>query len=164
VVRPDDASLVLAPGRLPAAHADMLAKGKGSTSTRLFQLNSMVTQRYQNVRESRKIFTDLGWKGYYTPAASTHPTYSVRTTSGGALVWYAVDFKTAGRNPGDATGLVWKTGNWGDLHKPFVGASKVRSWFNGLERQELVAYIPPKGKGKIQIIAGSWSPVTLRGK
>jgi hypothetical protein len=164
VVRPDDSTLVLPPGRLPAAHADMLAKGRRSPSTRLFRLNKLVTSRYSNVLDSRKIFTDLGWKGYYNPAASTHPVYAVRTTSGGALVWYAVDFKTAGRNPGRATGLLWENDNWGDLHKPFVGSSRVRSWFSGLERQELVAYVPPRDRGKIQIIAGSWSPVTLRGR
>ena len=164
VVRPDDATLAMAPGRLPAAHADMLAKGRRSPSTRLFQLNKLVTSRYRSVLDSREIFTDLGWKGYYNPVASTHPVYAVRTTSGGALVWYAVDFKTAGRNPGDAAGLLWDNDSWGDLHKPFVGSSKVQSWYTGLERQELVAYVPPKGKGKIQIIAGSWSPVNLRGR
>ena len=164
VVPLDDTSLVLSPGRLPAAHADMLSKGKRSPWTPMFQLNTEVTRRYKSLLASREVFTKLGWKGYYTPVASSHPVYAVRTTSGGALVWYAVDFKTAGLNPGKATDLTWEDTAWGDLHKPFVGRSDIRSWFQGSERQELVTYIPPQGQGKIQVIASRWSPVTLRGR
>ncbi|HEX6468503.1 MAG TPA: hypothetical protein VF069_05355 [Streptosporangiaceae bacterium] len=164
VVPPNDPSLVLPPDRLPAAHADMLSRGKRSPSTQLFRLTASVTDRYKSVLENRKVFTKLGWKGYYTPTPSPHPVYAVRTTSGGALVWYAVDFTTAGRNPGKATDLVWEIDSWGDLFTPFVGRSKVHSWYKGLERQEVVAYVPPRGKGKIQVIADRWSPVSLRGR
>jgi hypothetical protein len=164
VVRTDDTTLVLPPGRLAAASADMLSKGKRSPSTRLFQLNGLVSERYKSVLDNREVYTKMGWKGYYTPVASPHPVYAVRTTSGGALVWYAVDFKTAGRNPGKATELTWEVDSWGDLFAPFIGRSEIRSWYTGLERQELVAYVPPQGKGKIRIIAGRWAPLALRGR
>jgi hypothetical protein len=164
VVRPDDATLVVPPNRLAAVTADVLSKGKRSPSTPLFQLGGMVTERYKWVLENREVYTELGWKGYYTPVPSSHPVYAVRTTSGGALVWYALDYKTAGRNPGKARELTWETEAWGDLFKPFIGRSKIVSWYKGLERQELVAYVPPQGQGKIRIIAARWAPLALRGR
>jgi hypothetical protein len=86
----------------------------------------------------------------------------VRTKSGGALVWFGLDLHHSYRNKGK-TSMVWETESSGDMQKGFGAPSEVTSSITRQERYELVAYIPPKGKGTMRLIAGRWFPLSVRG-
>ena len=163
VVPLNDAGLVLPPDRLASSYADVVSRGTRSASARLFRLSGLLTARSREVRANREVLLKLNWKGYYRPRASTHPTYAVRTTSGGALVWCAVDFATAARNQGSRT-VTFTVVSYGDQAKAFLGRLLISKSYTGLEREEILAYVPPKGNGKIQILAQRWSPLALKGR
>ncbi|MBC6458502.1 hypothetical protein [Actinomadura sp. HBU206391] len=163
VVPPGDAGLVLPPDRLASSYADVLSRGTRSANARQFRLSGLLTARFRYVRTNREVLPKLNWKGYYRPRASAHPTYAVRTTSGGALVWCAVDFATAARNQGNRK-ITFTVASYGDQARAFLGKLLISKSYTGLEREEILAYVPPKGKGKIQILAQRWSPLALKGR
>jgi hypothetical protein len=88
--------------------------------------------------------------------------YAVRTKSGGALVWFALDLLHSYKAGASAAQMTWKTA-YGDLHRGFGVPSAVRSKIERVERTEVVAYIPPKGKGRIQLIGSRWFPLSVTG-
>lgn len=164
VVPADDASLAVPPGRLAGALADVLNRGTRSPDRPALRLTPWIKTRYRNLRTDRDTFRRNGWTGSaaYAPAAS--PVYAVRTTSGGALVWSAVELKETFRHVRAGNGITWNTDAWGDLLSPFVGRSSVRRSIASVERTEVLAYIPPKGKGQVRFLASRWSPVSVKGR
>lgn len=90
------------------------------------------------------------------------PGYAVRTKSGGALVWFALDLRHSYKAGPSAAQMTWQTA-YGDLHRGFGVPSAVRSKIERVERTEVVAYVPPKGKGRVQLIGSRWFPLSVTG-
>ncbi|GAA3964270.1 hypothetical protein GCM10023085_53530 [Actinomadura viridis] len=164
VVPAADSSLGTAPGQVSAAIADVLNQGSRSPHLRSFVLPDWAKERYRALREDRKVFRRNGWTGTAAYAASRAPVYAVRTKSGGALVWTAVELREDFRHTGRGNGITWEHDSWGDLLKPTTGRSKVNRALTTVERLELAAYVPPKGRGRIQFLATRWAPISITGR
>ncbi|GAA2086547.1 hypothetical protein [Actinomadura alba] len=160
----DDASLVLPPARLSGALADVLNRGPRSVDYRSLTLAPWIKTKYRNLREDKTAFQSNGWTGTAAYSSTTMPTYAVRTTSGGALVWSAVELKETFRHTRRGNGITWEHSEWGDLLRPFTGVSTVQKSLNTLERVEVLAYVPPKGKGRIRFLANRWAPISIQGR
>jgi hypothetical protein len=163
VVPLDDARLDVVPGKVAAAFAHALSFRDKSPYHGRF-LGKLVDSGRQTLIDNRKAFVDNGWAGSSRAVDAKTPVYAVRTKSGGALVWFGVDYVHAYRNGGGGAPMTWDTSGWGDLHKGFGNPSEVKASIERVERNEFVAYIPPKGKGKIHILAGRWFPTTVKGR
>jgi hypothetical protein len=155
----DDEKLVLRPDKVAGALATLFTNGGGAQQ---FSSGRLISSSRTTMAENRKTFSDNGWTGTSRAVAAPTPVYAVRTKSGGALVWFAVDLRHTYRAKGSAAQMTWKTA-YGDLHAGFGLPSAVRSKVDRTERTEAVAYIPPKGKGKIQVIGSRWFPVAITG-
>jgi hypothetical protein len=160
----DDASLVLPPARLSGALADVLNRGSRSGDYRALTLAPWIKSDYQSLRQFKTSFQRNGWTGAAGYSGTAMPTYAVRTTSGGALVWSAVELKVAFRHTRSGNGINWQHSDWGDLLRPFTGVSTVNKSYNTVERTEVVAYVPPRGKGRIRFLATRWAPISIQGR
>jgi hypothetical protein len=159
LARLDDEHLVLRPDRVAGTLAGLLTRG---TSAAVFAPGRLITTSRSSIGENRKAFGDNGWTGTSRAVPAPTPVYAVRTKSGGALVWFALDLRHAYKAGGAAAQMTWQT-SYGDLHKGFGLPSAVRSSVDRVERTEVVAYIPPKGKGRIQLIGSRWFPISVTG-
>jgi hypothetical protein len=159
----DDPSVALAPGQVAPALADVINKGRASAHFKAFTIAGLAKTRRGALTEDRKFFGSRGWKGTAQYVASQQPVYAVRTTNGGALVWSAVELKETFRHTGARTGVTWEHDVWGDLLKPFTGKSSLKKSFVTLERIELFANVPPKGRGKVKVLGSRWAPISITG-
>ncbi|MBC6457924.1 hypothetical protein [Actinomadura sp. HBU206391] len=160
----DDASLVLPPGGISGALADVLNLGSRSGHYRSLTLTPWIKTRYRNLREDKTVFKRNGWAGTASYSASTVPTYAVRTTSGGALVWSAIELKEAFRHTGRGNNITWNHDEWGDLLRPYIRVSTAKTSLTTIERLEVLAYVPPKGKGRVRFLANRWAPISIQGR
>lgn len=162
VVAGDDASLALPPGEIAAALADVISRGTRSPSAKPFAFGRLIRSPYRSLIDNRNAYQGNGWAGQSRAKDAGTAVYAVRTKSGGALVWFGVDIEHSYRSK--TRNEIWESSNFGDWHKGFGMPSTVRSSMRRTERNELLAYIPAKGKGKVQIIANRWFPVSVRGR
>jgi hypothetical protein len=72
--------------------------------------------------------------------------------------------KEAFRHTGRGNGITWKHDEWGDLLRPFTRVSTVKKSLTTVERLEVLAYVPPKGKGRIRFLANRWAPLSIQGR
>lgn len=163
VVPLDDPQLEVTPRRVSSALAHAMTFRDKSPFHGRF-LGRLVDSGVQTLVDNRAAFTGDGWTGGSKAVDAKTTVYAVRTKSGGALVWFGLDFVHSYRSSNANSGITWDTSSWGDLHKGFGLPSTVKSSIDRVERNELVAYIPPKGKGKMHIIAGRWFPLTVKGQ
>ncbi|MGH3389335.1 MAG: hypothetical protein ACRDOO_10705 [Actinomadura sp.] len=164
VAPPDDPSLVLAPAQLPGALAEVLNQGSRSDHYRSITLAPWIKSRYQSLRGDKKTFQSNGWSGAAGYAAARTPTYAVRTTSGGALVWSAIELRESFRHTRRGNGITWEHDSWGDLLSPFMGRAKANTSLTTVERIEMLAYVPPKAGGKVRFLATRWAPISIKGR
>ncbi|MFI6598608.1 hypothetical protein ACIBHX_20305 [Nonomuraea sp. NPDC050536] len=162
VVPADDAGLAVPPGDLANSLADVVSHGTRSPSARLFAFGRLIKSPYQSLIANRKAFQGNGWTGTSRARSAATPVYAVRTKSGGALVWFGLDLEHSYRSKSPNSGMTWQSQNYGDLQKGFGVPSTVRSRLTKVDRNEFLAYIPPKGK--IQVIANRWFPVSIQGR
>ncbi len=163
VVAADDNHSEIAPGKVPAVLAAAVTQGssKSPYAKRLAQDDIFRIARAKIV-DNRRIYTENDWAGTSRAVAAPTPVYAVRTKSGGALVWFGIDLVHSYRNKGD-TNMVWRTTTVGDLQRGFGLPSEVTTSITRQERYELVAYLPPKGKGTMRLVASRWFPLSVRG-
>jgi hypothetical protein len=159
----DDPTLVLPPARLPGALADLLNNGRRSPDHRFIRTDSWIAGSRRNLDEDRAAYLRDGWSGSAAYAPASFPVYAVRTTSGGALVWSAVDLEERYRHIHPGSGFSWRSPIWGDLLRPFIGRSMANRSLTTGERIEFVAYVPPKGKGRVRFLATRWFPFQVKG-
>jgi hypothetical protein len=164
VVPAEDPGLAVPPSKVAPAMADVLIRGTRSSWAKQFAFGRLVKAQYQGLVDTRKAYEGNNWTGESLAVAAKTPVYAVRTKSGGALAWFGIDVKASYRNKDNAPGMTWESSDYGDLQKGFGVPSTVRSYITSVERDEMLAYIPPKGKGKVQIIANRWFPVSLKGR
>lgn len=162
VVAAGDNHLDTPPGNVAAVLASAVTQGSESPYAKRFAQDA----RFQAVRgkivDNRSAYTSNDWAGTSRAVAAPTPVFAVRTKSGGALVWFGLDLLHSYRNKGD-TNMVWDTESAGDMQKGFGLPSEVTSSITRQERYELVAYIPPKGKGTMRLLASRWFPLSVRG-
>lgn len=162
VVAAGDNHLDTPPGKVAAVLASAVTQGSESPYAKRFAQDA----RFQAVRgkivDNRSAYTSNDWAGTSRAVAAPTPVFAVRTKSGGALVWFGLDLLHSYRNKGD-TNMVWDTESAGDMQKGFGLPSEVTSSITRQERYELVAYIPPKGKGTMRLLASRWFPLSVRG-
>lgn len=154
-----DDKLVVRPDKVAGALAGLLSTGAGKE---LFASSRLVTSSRSTMTENRDTFGDNGWAGTSKAVPARTPVYSVRTKSGGALVWFGIDLLHSYKAKPGAAPMTWKTA-YGDLHTGFGLPSAVQKRIDRVERTEAVAYLPPKGKGRIQVIGSRWFPVSITG-
>lgn len=162
VVPAGDASLAIAPSRLPMAHAHAIRYGPRSPYAKLFGRTVDVPGEFKELVDAHKLFTKHRWTGRMTVYGSPHPVYVLRTPSGGAVAFYSVDTRAAyKRSKGDIS-FSWN-GGIGKLYPALIGREYAEDEITRVERSEYAAYIPPKGEGRIQIVATRWTPVSAEG-
>ncbi len=162
-VPPDDERLLVSPRRLPAEMAKAVDPSRGRSMAAV-EAGRWVTASRTSLHDNRAAYTESGWTGESRAVPGSTPVYALRTTSGGALVWFSVNFRHSyDRTRGKGTGMTWVTEQYGDLHNGFGVPSTVERRISRVERNEIVAYVPPKGKGKIRVLANRWFPVQLEG-
>lgn len=163
VVPSGDRTLVMPPGRLAVAFADAVTRGSKSPSARWFAAGRHVDSTTRTLQANRTAFRGQGWTGVSRAVAAKASIYAARTKSGGALVWFTVDQLHSYRSTRPNSGITWESEAYGDLHKAFGLPSTLKSKIARVERSELVGYIPPKGKGRIHVIAQRWVPLSITG-
>jgi hypothetical protein len=163
VVPSDDKTLVMPPGRLAAAFADAVTRGRKSPSAGWFAAGRHVETTTKTLEANRTAFRGQGWTGLSRAVAAKANIYAARTKSGGALVWFTVDQLHSYRSTRANSGITWESPAYGDLHKAFGLPSTLKSKIARVERSELVGYIPPKGKGRIHVIGQRWVPLSITG-
>ncbi|MQA97285.1 MAG: hypothetical protein GEV11_22570 [Streptosporangiales bacterium] len=159
----NDGGLVMPPAKLPAAHAHAIRYGAKSPQTDRFSGSQDTTDEYKLLMEAHTFFKKSRWAGKTTVSAAPHPSYALRTQSGGALVFYAVDIKGSYKAVSRAADEVSWSNDWGELYPGLVGKTHLRRKVTRVERNEYVAYVPPEGQGKIRVVAARWTPVGVKG-
>jgi hypothetical protein len=145
-VSPDDARLAVAPTKIGAAHAALLTKGPKAAGTTGIGAGLHTTQSYAALRKATGQFTRIGIGLTTQFAPSTAPVFALRTTDGGALVWYVLrqNESYASRKPGAVSVS-------GDL----VGLAPAGKVQKRLDTTVLIQYlskVPAKGKGPVEVI------------
>ncbi|WP_067478839.1 hypothetical protein [Actinomadura hibisca] len=164
VVPVQDPSLALSPDQVPVALAQVLNRGVRTPQAKGFVLPTWVRSRAGSPRTDRAAMKRSGWDLTGGYAASQQPVYAVRTKSGGALVWSAVEDHRRYRKSGAGNPMTWSHRSWGDLLKPFIGRSKEQRALTTVERYEVLAYVPPKGKGRVRLLADRWAAIDVRAR
>ncbi len=164
LVAATDARLVVPPGKLAAVLADVVTKGSKSVFAPRIASGRFLTSSRQSLADNRKAFAGNGWSGTSRAVPAKITVYALQTKNGGALVWFGVDFQHIYKRTGTSSGMTWKTPQYGDLHKGFGIPSTIMSYVNRTERNEVVAYVPPKGAGKIVVLGNRWFPVAIVGR
>ncbi|GII28418.1 hypothetical protein Pmi06nite_18600 [Planotetraspora mira] len=164
VVPAGDPGLVVPPSKVAPALAEVITRGTRSAWAKQFDFGRLVKSQYQGLLNTRKAYVGNNWTGTSRAVAAKTPIYAVRTKTGGALAWFGIDVNASYRGKDNAAGMTWKSADFGDFQKGFGIPSTVRSSITSVERNEILAYIPPKGKGKVQIIANRWFPVSVKGR
>jgi hypothetical protein len=159
-----DRNLVAPPAKTAAVIADVTTRGSKSPFAARVENGTFMTAARTNLRDIREAYSGNGWSGSARAVAAQTPVYAVRTTSGGALVWFGVDYRVSYRRTGPSTGMTWSNEQFGDLYKGFGLPSTIMSRMDRVERNEVVAYVPRKGKGRIRVIGSRWFPIGVRGR
>ena len=83
-----DATLAISPAKLPSAHAELLTAGPKSPGAARLAAGGQTSQAYAGLQQARAGFAKLGvtLTTQFQPAGQ--PVYALRTTGGGAVVWY----------------------------------------------------------------------------
>jgi len=162
VVAAGDNHLDTPPGKVAAVLASAVTQGSKSPYAQRFAQDAPFQAVRGKIIDNRSAYTSNDWAGTSRAVAAPTPVFAVRTKSGGALVWFGLDLLHSYRNKGD-TNMVWDTESAGDMQKGFGLPSEVTSSITRQERYELVAYIPPKGKGTMRLLASRWFPLSVRG-
>jgi hypothetical protein len=142
---PTATGLAMAPAKLGPAHAALLSGGPQAPGAAGLAAGPKTTQAYDALRQAED---QLGKGGVtlsskFAPDAS--PVHALRTTDGGALVWYVVR-----QNEAYATPNRGRLAVTGDL----VGLAPASSAKTRLDTTVLVQYlaaVPPKGKGPVAV-------------
>lgn len=159
----NDAGLIIAPSKLAAAHAKAIRNGPKAKETDLFSGSQDTSDEYKLLMEAHVFFKKSRWSGKTTVSPAPHPTYALRTQNGGALVFYAVDIKGSYKAAGAGAGEVSWSNDWGELYPGLVGKTHLARKVIRVERNEYVTYVPPKGQGKMRVMASRWTPVSVKG-
>jgi hypothetical protein len=168
VVPATDSSLLVAPGQLPGAHADVRLTGTKSRYARLFHAGKTTRQAttgnaYTAAKNTRYYFRFVGWSGRMTIKGARRAPYALRTKSGGALVFYAVEQVDDYKRVKGSQEHVWEGPYGTNVYPVLIGKEAAENKITRMSRTSYVAYVPPKGQGKVVILGSLWSTVSAKG-
>ncbi|MEU5877378.1 hypothetical protein [Spirillospora sp. NPDC047279] len=89
-VRPDDNAPALQPAKVPDAHAALLTGGPQAPGAAGLAAGPTTTQAYDALRQAQRQLKPGGVTLTSSFTAEPGPVRALRTTDGGALVWYVV--------------------------------------------------------------------------
>lgn len=152
-----DDRLAAKPDALATMHANIEQYGPMTPDARAFEPSVWTTTVHTTVDDDGRKAHKAGYIYYRSYHDSGHPAYALRTASGGALVFYAVmDELSVSKIKPSARGPSLK------LTKSLagvVGARRVRNQFQAVSVRQYVAYDPPRGRGKVRVLASDGGPV-----
>lgn len=152
-----DDRLAAKPDALPTMHANIEQYGPMTPDARAFEPSVWTTTVHTTMGDDGRMARKAGYSYYRSFHDSGYPAYALRTASGGALVFYAVmDELSVSKITPSARGLSL------NLTKPLagaVGARRIRSQFQAVSVRQYVAYDPPRGRGKVRVLASDGGPV-----
>jgi hypothetical protein len=142
---PTATGLAMAPDRLAPAHAALLTAGPKTPGAAGLAAGPKTTQAYDALRQAQDQLGKGGVSLTSRFAPDSSPVHALRTTDGGALVWYVVRQNEAYTAP--KRGRLAVTGD-------LVGLAPASSAKTRLDTTVLVQYlaaVPPKGKGPVAV-------------
>jgi hypothetical protein len=168
VVPATDTSLLIAPGALPSAHAGVRLAGTKSRYARLFHAGESTRaattgNAYTAAKNTRYYFQFVGWAGRMTIKEARRAPYALRTKSGGALVFYAVEQVDDYKRVRGSQEHVWEGPYGTNVYPVLIGKEAAENKITRMSRTSYLAYVPPKGRGKIVILGSLWSTVSATG-
>jgi hypothetical protein len=141
-----DPQLALPPARIGAAHATLLTSGPKAPGSGGIAAGPHTTQAYEALKTATGQFSKLGADLSSQFAPSTSPVFALRTTDGGAMVWYVL--RQNERYTAKKPGAVNVTGD-------LVGLAPAGKVKDRLETTVLIQYlskVPARDKGPVQVI------------
>jgi hypothetical protein len=143
---PDRAGLAVPPSRLPVLHAGLLDGRRAGPG---FARGRWTSALVRGIASFRSTYGRFGWNYHDAWAPARYPTYALRTTGGGAVVWYFLEDRQTAVRTGSGQPL-----QPGSVVQALTGKAQVTRRFTIDSVSEFVAIIPPAGRGKITIEAG----------
>ncbi|MBC6456810.1 hypothetical protein [Actinomadura sp. HBU206391] len=140
-----DQQLALAPSKIAAAHAALLTSGPKSPAAAGIGAGPHTTQAYEALKKATSQFSRVGVGLTSLFAPSTAPVYALRTTDGGALVWYVLQQNE--RYTAKKPGAISVTGDLVGLAPP----GKVNGRLDTTVLVQYLSKVPPKDKGAVQV-------------
>lgn len=156
-VSPSDGGLAVRPDALATMHANIEQYGPGTPAARSFEPSVWTTTVHATVAGDSRTARTAGYAYRRTYHDSGYPVYALRTASGGALVWYAVtdELAVTKDDPSIARAPLKLTKSLAGV----VGVRRVRTRFQAVSVRQYVAYVPPRGRGKVRVLASAGGPV-----
>lgn len=156
-VPPSDDRLAVRPDALGTMHANIEQYGPATPAAGSFEPSVWTTGAHTTVRDDSRTARTSGYAYRRSYHDSGYPVYALRTASGGALVWYAVSDELAvtKTDPSIARAPLKLTKSLAGV----VGVRRVRRQFQAVSVRQYVAYVPPRGRGKVRVLASAGGPV-----
>lgn len=145
-VLPGDHGLAITPAQLPARHAQLLS-GQPAVST--FAPGRWTSITARSIDLVKRVYYRAGWTFQDRWNPDRYPVYALRTTDGGAVVWYFLRDRQTGVRRHSARPLLA-----GSAIRALAGHRYIGHKFTIDSVSGFIAVIPPAGKGKITIKAG----------
>lgn len=152
-----DDRLAAKPGALATMHANIEQYGPMTPDARAFEPSAWTTTVHTTGADDGRTARKAGYIYYRSYHDSGYPAYALRTASGGALVFYAVldELSVSKDTPSAKRAPLKLTKSLAGV----VGARQVRSQFQAVSVRQYVAYDPPRGRGKVRVLASDGGPV-----
>jgi hypothetical protein len=156
-IDPADGHLAVRPDALATAHADIEQYGPSTAAAASFEPSVWTTAVHTTMTDDSRTARAAGFAYLRTYHDSGFPVYGLRTADGGALVWYAVtdELSVSQRDPSIARAPLKLTRSLAGV----VGVRKVRRQFQAVSVRQYLAYVPPRGRGKVRVLASAGGPV-----
>ncbi len=150
--------LTVLPDRLPAAHADLLAKGSASSSFERLRLDQATTRLRAQDENQRIVAGATGLLQLSYQPAPLKP-YVLQTSDGGALVLYVI---TAVSDLKPKTVFAGVEG--GAAIEVLAGQSGIFRSLNQTRMEQFAAWVPKSGKARVLAYEGGLTAAVLTGR
>ena len=152
-----DGRLTVRPDALATAHASIEQNGPSTAAAASFEPSEWTTAAHATDSDDRRTARKSGFAYRRAYQDSGYPVYALRTTDGGALVWYAVtdELSVTQDDPSIARAPLKLSAALAGV----VGTRRVRRSFQAVSVHQYLAYVPPRGRGKVRVLASAGGPV-----
>lgn len=156
VAAAQDNRLVVRPDALAELHARIEQYGASTSGAAHVEPSEWTTAPHATLSKDIRAAEKKGFSYRRTYHPSGYPTYALLTATGGALVWYSVaDELSVHRTDRSAHRPLKLSHAMGGI----IGTRKAHASFQVASVREYVAYVPPRGKGKVRLIGATGGPV-----
>lgn len=152
-----DGRLAVRPDALATAHASIEQNGPSTAAAASFEPSEWTTAAHATDNDDRRTARRSGFAYRRAYQDSGYPVYALRTSGGGALVWYAVtdELSVTQDDPSIARPPLKLSASLAGV----VGTRRVRRSFQAVSVHQYLAYVPPRGRGKVRVLASAGGPV-----